>query len=144
MTDYDLPDPVDWRDWVDITRKRERENAPDWKPAARVKASPAEWTGLHEMFDGVLCRVCGVAYKESLHHLVKRSQGGDDVFGNLVPVCGDGTRGCHGLLERRDPEALAVLRSMLTWANHEYLAAKLGGRKQAWLDRNLPHLPEAA
>ena len=36
---------------------------------------------------------------ESLHHLVGKGQRGDDVWENLVPLAGDGTRLCHGALE---------------------------------------------
>lgn len=35
------------------------------------------------------------------HHIVPRSQGGDDVPENLVWVDGDGTTGTHGVLETR-------------------------------------------
>lgn len=35
----------------------------------------------------------------TLHHITPRSQGGGDVQENLAPLCGDGSRGCHGLIE---------------------------------------------
>jgi hypothetical protein len=42
---------------------------------------------------------CGCRRRaESLHHLVGRGQGGDDVLSNLVPLSGDGTRLCHGAI----------------------------------------------
>lgn len=46
-------------------------------------------------------------------HVVPRSQGGDDVDDNIVPGCGSGTTGCHGLLtsameDPRHPEGLTV------------------------------------
>lgn len=42
-----------------------------------------------------VCRGVG----ESVHHRRKRSQGGTWAVSNLLHVCGDGTRGCHGYIE---------------------------------------------
>lgn len=36
------------------------------------------------------------------HHVVPKSQGGDDVPENLVWLCGHGTSGCHGVIETRN------------------------------------------
>ena len=44
------------------------------------------------------CVVCGGTNPTS-HHVVKRSQGGTK--GPVLHLCGDGTRGCHGLAEQR-------------------------------------------
>jgi hypothetical protein len=35
---------------------------------------------------------------ETMHHRRKQSQGGPWVPSNLIHTCGDGTRGCHGLI----------------------------------------------
>lgn len=48
--------------------------------------------------DGYRCRRCGQP-AESVHHRLPRSRGGDDSPINLVSLCGDGTRGCHGMVE---------------------------------------------
>lgn len=37
-----------------------------------------------------------------MHELVFRSQGGKRSATNSVAVCGDGVRGCHGLLQRHE------------------------------------------
>ena len=46
------------------------------------------------------CALCGKTFPLSLHHINRHPR--DDVEGNLVMLCGDGVRGCHGLIEARD------------------------------------------
>lgn len=74
---------------------------PDPRRRARYVATPEEWTLLLRalvLIQGRRCG-CGCGRKpESAHHLVPKSQGGDDVLSNLVLLNGDGTRGCHGAL----------------------------------------------
>ena len=84
------------------------------------------------------CAICG-GRSESLHHIYGRGQRGSDVLSNLAPVCRDSTRGCHGLLTARDPEALATLGRWIGAAFLTYLASVLGDtdRAWAWIDRNL-------
>lgn len=51
---------------------------------------------------GGWCARCRVRPAESLHHRLRKSRGGrliEDAF-NLVPLCGSGTTGCHGDVER--------------------------------------------
>ena len=50
----------------------------------------------HWAFDE--CVICG-EIDISIHHVLPRGQGGDDVWENLVPLCGSGTTGCHGGVE---------------------------------------------
>lgn len=106
---------------------------PDWKPERRQKATRRQWERLREGVN-VRCAVCGDP-SQSAHHVVRRSQGGDDVLANLVGLCGHGTRGCHGLVERRKPEALAAVRRALTVDQLAYVLERKG---QAWLDRAYP------
>jgi hypothetical protein len=70
----------------------------------------------------------------SLHHLVQRGgrYGGADVAANLVPLCGHGTSGCHGLVESRDPSACRALVESLTDAEYAY-AIQRGG--EGFLER---------
>jgi hypothetical protein len=75
-----------------------RQVEPRPKPQRRLKATSAQWDEIREGFAPATCVHCGLA-AQSLHHIVPKSQGGDDVPENLAPVCGDGTRGCHGLIE---------------------------------------------
>lgn len=78
--------------------KGTRAVAPIPKPPGRDRASQSQWTILRRHFEFEPCCSCG-GKPVTLHHICPRSQGGGDVVENLVPLCGDGTRGCHGLLE---------------------------------------------
>ncbi len=69
-------------------------NRSDPKPKPRVRASQAEWSNLHIHFSHARCVHCGQRLFE-LHHIMPRSQGGDDVPENLAPLC----RLHHGILE---------------------------------------------
>ena len=73
----------------------------------------------------------------NLHHVLPRSQGGDDVRANLSWLCGSGTTGHHGRVEARDPEALRAFLLTLRPDTLEYLSDKLGGPEAAeeWLRR---------
>lgn len=53
------------------------------------------------------CGACG-GQPGSVHHVVPRSEGGDDVAGNLMLLCGNGTMGCHGALHG-NPYVVEVL-----------------------------------
>lgn len=108
---------------------------PDWKPEKRQKATPKQWAILRFNLNRH-CLICGDPSR-SAHHLIKRSQGGDDRAENLVGLCGDGTRGCHGLVEGRRPFALSSLRRSLTDAQMAYVLQKKG---VGWLDRAYPLL----
>lgn len=59
------------------------------------------------------CRVCGSPYV-SLHHLLSGPLRSDELD-NLIPLCGSGTTGCHGIYTSRmsGVSADGVLR---TWA----------------------------
>lgn len=46
------------------------------------------------------CRVCRRRFAESMHELVPRSLGGKVSKRNSIAVCGSGTTGCHGFLQR--------------------------------------------
>lgn len=53
--------------------------------------------------DHLRCRRCG-KLGESIQHRIPRGMGGSkdpkiNALSNLVMVCGDGTRGCHGWIE---------------------------------------------
>ncbi len=47
-----------------------------------------------------ICRCCRIRKAESMHELRFRSLGGKVSKKNSVAVCGDGVRGCHGMLQR--------------------------------------------
>lgn len=91
----------------------------------RKVASPKMWQAIIAAKRGP-CRVCGSPLRSSYHHLVPRSIGGDDVPANIVPLCGDGTHGCHGKVEMRQAVALAVVAESLSDAEYAYVVGKLG------------------
>lgn len=113
------------------------------KPTKRFRASEEDWEIMRRYFSKSRCVVCDGDW-HSLHHVYKRSQGGDDVLANLVPVCGSGTTGCHGKIELRDPRALFAVRASLRDQTRWYLTWKLGAQAPGWLDRAYPELEIAA
>lgn len=64
----------------------------DPKPSARVRDLSVfrEFYGFPRE-----CVCCGIRRGEA-HHLIHRSQSGDDVMGNLIPLCGPCHRAYHG------------------------------------------------
>lgn len=54
-----------------------------------------------------LCEVCR-SPGHSLQHRVKAGQGGTWAPSNLLRVCGDGTRYCHGWIEANPRHAMAL------------------------------------
>lgn len=54
-----------------------------------------------------LCEVCSRP-AASVHHRVKKGQGGQWDPANLLSLCGDGTRFCHGWIEGHPREALLL------------------------------------
>lgn len=86
------------------------------------------------------CVICGKPTQSS-HHLLKRSQAGDDFPPNLVGVCGDGVRGCHGRLEAEDVVTRKLLGEYVMERRRDftaYLEAKLGAEQsREWLRRRL-------
>ena len=69
-----------------------------------------------ERSDG-LCERCSRGGQVTMHHRKKRGQGGPWEPSNVVAVCGDGTRGCHGWCE-----------------SHPTLAAEQGFHVRPWDD----------
>jgi 5-methylcytosine-specific restriction endonuclease McrA len=88
------------------------------------------------------CALCGDTGKLSIHHILPRSQGGDDVKENLIALCGDGVSGDHGDVEHRRGDARRALGLLILSERKDtlgYLAEKFGtqDRALAWLERNL-------
>lgn len=88
-------------------------------------------------------RWCGCCLEPvgSGHHVYPRGQGGDDVLANIVPLCGSGTTGCHGLVENGDATTCAKLGAHILAERHdviEYLRFKLGRwAAEAWMEEFL-------
>lgn len=118
---------------ADLSRHNQPQTTrPDPKPAKRIVDPEA---GFAKLFHEGRCRICGSTFPLTRHHLVNRSQGGDDVDNNLVPLCGNGTMGCHGLVTERDFETLAALRSRLKMNEILYIELKKG---YEWLHKTYP------
>lgn len=77
-----------------------------------AKAGPKERTPTRKVDARMTTRSC-LEWKEcpcgkpsaTGHHVIARGKGGDDVLANIVPHCGSGTTGCHGLIENNDEKA---------------------------------------
>jgi 5-methylcytosine-specific restriction endonuclease McrA len=111
----------------------------DPRPSKRIK-DPALLRRLHLRWN--CCALCGETQTYaglSLHHVHKHAR--DDVEANLVMVCGDGTRGCHGAIEANDPVTLRLLGEHILDRRPDtiaYLQQKLGvPQADAWLERRL-------
>jgi 5-methylcytosine-specific restriction endonuclease McrA len=94
----------------------------------RKVASVRQWQRIIAEKGGP-CRLCAdpasnghVHGSIHFHHLLARSQGGDDVAANIVPLCAE----CHQAVTLRMPAALALLHESLTDAEYAYVVAKLG------------------
>lgn len=113
----------------ELDRFRDRagmgEAKPDPRPKRRVKLTWKQWAAVRDDMGEPVSQLSGhVAH--SVHHIVPRSLGGDDVPENLMWVTGDGTRGEHGLIEARDPKTLELVRTSLRPAQLEYVIGKIG------------------
>lgn len=79
------------------------------------------------MRDGYACQRCSVAPGDSypgisLQHRVARQMGGTNrphvaLPGNGLTLCGDGTRGCHGWVERNPERAERLGYAVPSWAD---------------------------
>lgn len=91
----------------------------------RKVAGPKQRQALRaEKLNGRECRMTvftGTPATE-LHHLVPRSQGGDDEADNLIPVCSS----CHRNITNNNRYALQRLATLLTDAEYAYIIGKLG------------------
>lgn len=70
--------------------KRKRSGSTDPSPAMKAAVRKR---------DDFACARCGInvlGRNHSIHHRVRRSQGGRNTMENLVTLCGDGVAGCHG------------------------------------------------
>lgn len=63
------------------------------------------------------CERCGKGGQVTMHHRKKRGQGGPWTPENIVAVCGDGTRGCHGWIEANPKLAHETGWSVKPWEN---------------------------
>ena len=75
------------------------------------------------------------------HHVVARGRGGDDVLANILPLCGSGTTGCHGLIENEDVKTRKMIGKWIKLHRPDTIAYVQGkmGREAGddWLRRRL-------
>lgn len=119
-----------------MIRDRDPGDESDFKPGSRIR-DPELMRRLHYEYEE--CVICG-DIRFSLHHVLKRGQGGDDVRENLVPLCGDGTNGCHGAVESNRDFACRALGLYIQSERPDilvYLERKLEGGAAEWLKRRL-------
>ena len=111
---------------------------PDFKPPKRIKGKEL-FRELHGKWR--CCALCGSTENLSLHHIIRRSQGGDDVEANLVMLDGSGTTGCHGAVEGRDGPTLHALATYLLNKRPDtlaYLVGKMGPAAASdWFKRQM-------
>lgn len=115
------------------------------KPPSRYKASAREWQLIRDRFhrEGFReCIHCSFRTDLELHHIVPRSQGGDDVIQNLVPLC----QQCHRVLEDHATgwEHVAYAVRQFVWNRQSrlnYVTDKIGVER---FDRRYPHPPHLA
>lgn len=79
------------------------------------------------------CVICGVTQPLHLHHVLFRSQGGDDIRANLLMLCVD----CHHGYHTRRGDGFGLRLTQYIRDNRpdtqQYLAKKLGaGGAQVW------------
>lgn len=113
------PDPKPVTEGGIGRKKPDRAN----RKRGRITASRDGWLKLRAAKLGI-CRVCLHPESENieLHHLVPRSQGGDDLAANLVPLCHE----CHDAITRRAPLERLELAESLEDAEYAYIVGKLG------------------
>lgn len=110
--------------------------APNPRPVRRIVDPDA---GRAKTAPGAECRLCGSRTGLERHHLVPRSQRGDDVDENIVPLCGPWAPSCHRRVTENEPEALALLRGRLWPEEEAYVARKMGW---GWLESRYPADPD--
>jgi 5-methylcytosine-specific restriction endonuclease McrA len=77
-----------------------------------------------------LCERCGRA-GESDHHRKNRSQGGRWSLDNIVRLCGDGTRGCHGWVTSHPEAASLEGYHVKPWENPAFIPVLI--QRKQWV-----------
>jgi len=76
------------------------------------------------------CRVCGRPASHG-HHLVYRSQGGDDYEGNIIPLC----HVCHDKVHAGSTPVRRQIILTLTADERAYVVSKFGDNAAGWAER---------
>lgn len=104
------------------------ETAVDFKDPPRVR-DPEVLKRFHEA--GHLCLVC-LWHRVDAHHLLLRSQSGDDVLANLIPLCSSCHEALHlGIVLPRD----TIGRYILSERGTEALSYLRSKRSDGWIEK---------
>lgn len=104
----------------------------------RQRASQREWEAIREGFAHEVCVTCALGPVE-LHHIIPRSQGGDDTPENLVALC----RAHHTMLEGHEPgwEQVAAQIRVYVCQDHDRWHYCMGTLAKATrFDRRYPYV----
>jgi hypothetical protein len=107
-------------------QQAQRQVEPHPRPPKRLRASGAQEKKIRAAFEFACCTACGMRPVER-HHVVPRSQSGDDVIENLCPLC----HGCHTKLEGHESgwERIAAAVRVYVLTNRPrcvYVIGKIG------------------
>ena len=108
--------------------------SPDPKPT-RAKRRPRRHIDRPLLIAAALrnphCQAIGCGKRAgSVHHVIRKGAPhfGDDAWGNVLVLCGDGVDGCHGAYHANDREARRRIGLALTDRHIAYVHRKLGSR----------------
>lgn len=96
------------------------------RPSKPARPSAQRQREMRERKQGP-CRVCGQTGPNNLHHVLPRHYGLIAwTESNLIPLCGSGTTGCHGLVEAHDRAAVLAMARSLTNSEYAYVIDRGG------------------
>ena len=116
------------------TRMKRRPRATGWVKG-RYRATIDELAAIRRRKAGP-CRVCG-SLMVSMHHLLGGALRSDE-DDNMIPLCGDGTTGCHGIytsrmrgvsfdgVTRTWEQVASLIRKSLTRRELAYVTERVG------------------
>lgn len=111
---------------------RQEGSDPKREPRRR---DPALLKLLHFEFDS--CVLCGTTHQLHLHHVVFRSQGGDDIRSNLVMFCLECHQGYHTSRSDGYGARLATYIQGYRPDTYAYLVEKLGvSGAEVWFEKH--------
>jgi 5-methylcytosine-specific restriction protein A len=120
-------------------RAPKRLKQPDWRDSEHRDTGPNFWTRQEVMARfGGRCARCGQP-GESIQHRKPRGAGGTknpaiNALSNLIWVCGDGVRGCHGHMESYRTEAYRLGWLVRDRGNPAKIAVRLWDGRDVLLD----------
>lgn len=120
----------------ELKRSRMKRKLPDtgWRKG-KYRATVAELAEIRRRKAGP-CRVCG-SLMVSMHHLLGGTLRSDEED-NMIPLCGDGTVGCHGIytsrmrgvsfdgVTRTWAQVASLIRKSLTKRELAYVTERVG------------------